>query len=87
MEDKKDTDIVKDLLIYLTKSLVDHPDEVNVTDKVLDDGTIEFTLKVNPDDMGRIIGRNGKTARAIRSLVSAKGLMEEKRTLVEISED
>jgi len=87
VEDKKDTDIVKDLLIYLTKSLVDHPDEVNVTDKVLDDGTIEFTLKVNPDDMGRIIGRNGKTARAIRSLVSAKGLMEEKRTLVEISED
>ncbi len=78
---------MKDLLIYLTKSLVDHPDEVNVTDKVLDDGTIEFTLKVNPDDMGRIIGRNGKTARAIRSLVSAKGLMEEKRTLVEISED
>jgi predicted RNA-binding protein YlqC (UPF0109 family) len=78
---------MKDLLVFLSKSLVKHPDEVDIQEKVLEDGTLEFSLRVNPEDMGRIIGRNGKTARAIRLLVSAKGSMENKRTVVEIKED
>jgi uncharacterized protein len=78
---------MKDLLVFLSKSLVKHPDEVDIQEKVLEDGTLEFSLRVNPEDMGRIIGRNGKTARAIRLLVSAKASMENKRTVVEIKED
>lgn len=85
--EKEGNTSVKDFLIYLTKSLVKHPDDVQVTERDLEDGTIEFTLKVNPDDMGRIIGRNGKTARALRLLVSAKGSLENKRTSVEIAEE
>ena len=78
---------VKDFLIYLSKSLVSCPDEVLVTERTLEDGTEEYTIKVSPSDMGRIIGRNGKTARALRLLVSAKALIENKRTLVEIAEE
>ncbi|MDX9754847.1 MAG: KH domain-containing protein [bacterium] len=78
---------MKDLLLYLSKSLVKHPEDVLVGEKELEDGTIEYSLKVNPEDMGRIIGRNGKTARAIRLLVSARGSMINKRTQVEIKED
>ncbi len=78
---------MKDFLIYLCKSLVKHPDDVVVSEKSLEDGTVEFVLRVNQEDMGRIIGRNGKTARALRLLVSAKGSLEDKKTLVEIAED
>ncbi|MFB3785103.1 MAG: KH domain-containing protein [bacterium] len=78
---------VKDFLIYLSKSLVSCPDEVLVTERTLEDGTEEYTIKVSPGDMGRIIGRNGKTARALRLLVSAKASIENKRTLVEIAEE
>lgn len=78
---------MKDLLIYLTKSLVKFPDDVLVMEKELEDGSLELSLKVNPEDMGRIIGRNGKTARAIRQLVSAKGALVNKRTQVEIKEE
>ena len=78
---------MKDLLIYLTKSMVKFPDDVLVTEKELEDGSLELSLKVNPEDMGRIIGRNGKTARAIRQLVSAKGALVNKRTQVEIKEE
>ena len=76
---------MKDLLIYLTKSLVKKPDVVQVSEKKVDNETIEFTLHVDPDDMGRIIGRNGKTARAIRTLMSARALTDNKnRTVAEV---
>jgi len=78
---------MKDLLIYLVKSLVKHPDDVILSEKILEDGTIEYTVKVHQEDMGRIIGRNGKTARALRLLVGAKASLENKRTLVEIADE
>ena len=78
---------MKDLLLYLTQSLVKNPKDVEVSEKELEDGTIEYSLRVNSDDMGRIIGKNGKTARAIRLIVGAKASMEDKRTMVEIKED
>ncbi len=77
---------MKDLLIFLAKSLVRKPEEVDVREKTLEDGTVELTLHVNPDDMGRVIGKNGKTAHALRLLVAAKGSMEDKRTRVEIEQ-
>lgn len=87
MASDKDKNSLKEFLRYLSKSLVKFPDEVEVAEKKLEDGTFEFTLKVNPDDMGRVIGRNGKTARALRLMVSAKGSLENKKTAVEIAED
>ncbi|MGI6455767.1 MAG: KH domain-containing protein [bacterium] len=78
---------MKELLTYLAKSLVRFPDEVVVTEKVLEDNTLEYTLKVNPEDMGRVIGKNGKTAQALRMLVSARGSLEKKRTRVEIEQE
>ena len=78
---------MKDLLIYLAKSLVKNPDDVIISEKILENGTIEYTLKVNPEDMGRIIGKGGKTARAIRLLVGAKASIVNKRTLVEIADE
>jgi predicted RNA-binding protein YlqC (UPF0109 family) len=78
---------MKDLLLYLAKSLVRHPNEVEVKEKVLEDETIEYTLKVNPEDMGRVIGKNGKTAHALRLLVAAKAAQSNKRTRVEIEQE
>lgn len=78
---------MKELLTYLAKSLVRFPDEVVVTEKVLEDNTLEYTLKVNPEDMGRVIGKNGKTAQALIMLVSARGSLEKKRTRVEIEQE
>lgn len=78
---------MKDLITYLTKSLVKYPDDVEIRERTLDDNTLEFTIRVNPDDMGKIIGRNGRTAQAIRQLMSARGSLENRRTQVEIAEE
>lgn len=72
---------------YLSRSLVKHPDEVEIKEKTLEDGTSEYTLCVNPEDMGRVIGRNGKTARALRLLISARGFQNNIKTSVEIAEE
>jgi predicted RNA-binding protein YlqC (UPF0109 family) len=82
-----ETKTIQGLLTYITKSLVKNPDDVIVAEKITEDGILEYTLSVNPDDMGRIIGRNGKTARSVRLLVSAKASLENKRTHIEIAED
>ncbi len=81
------TQTIHSLLTYVTKSLVKNPTDVVVTEKETDDGILEYTLSVNPDDMGRIIGRNGKTARSIRLLIGAKASLENKRAHIEIAED
>ncbi len=87
MASDKGKNSLKEFLNYLSQSLVKYPDDVEISEKKLDDGTFEFTLHVNQEDMGRVIGRNGKTARALRLLVAAKGSLENKKTSVEIAED
>ena len=63
---------MKDLLLYIARSLVEHPDDVTVTEV---QGTDELTLelRVNPDDMGKVIGRQGRIAKEIRTLVRSCG--------------
>ena len=78
---------MKKLLEYLIQSLVQHPDEVRITESVLDDGATKFSVHVKQSDMGRVIGRSGKTARAIRLLVSAKAALEGKRSRVDIEDE
>ena len=72
-----------ELLTYMAKSLVNNPDEVNVK-KTERGNTVIFELSVAPDDMGKIIGKNGKRAQAIRSIMKAKYLKTGKRVVVDI---
>ena len=72
-----------ELLTYMAKSLVSHPDEVKVK-KTERGNTVIFELSVASEDMGKIIGKNGKRAQAIRSIMKAKYLKTGKRVVVDI---
>lgn len=73
------------LVTFLATSLVDEPEEVRVREIQSDDSVI-FEVSVAPDDMGKIIGRRGRVARAIRSCTKAAAIREGKRVMVEIVE-
>ncbi|HUH06947.1 MAG TPA: KH domain-containing protein [Egibacteraceae bacterium] len=75
-----------DVLEYLAKSLVDHPDEVSVTAVEEEDGELVLELRVHADDMGKVIGKRGRTAKAIRTMVKAAGTREGASATVEIVE-
>ncbi|MCQ2466178.1 MAG: KH domain-containing protein [Clostridia bacterium] len=74
---------MSELLTTMAKSLVNNPDDV-VVKKTERGNTIVFELSVAPDDMGKIIGKNGKRAQAIRSIMKAKYLRDGKRVVVDI---
>ena len=75
----------QELLEYIVKGLVDHPDDVSIEHKVDEMGVL-LTLKVHSEDMGQIIGRQGSTARAIRTLVRIAGLKAQARVNLKIEE-
>src|SRR3989338_3434742 len=75
----------KEFLEFVVKSLVDSPDAVRVERKVDEMGVL-LTLKLDPNDMGKIIGRNGNTAKAIRSLLRVVGLKHHARINLKIEE-
>jgi predicted RNA-binding protein YlqC (UPF0109 family) len=77
-------DRLKQLLEFLAKTLVDQPDKVEVREYQDDDRTLVLELSVAEDDLGKVIGRNGRTAKALRSVMKAGGAKDEKRILVEI---
>jgi len=83
MVEKKLAD--QEFLEYIIKALVDHPEDVKV-DRKVDEMGVLLSLKVNPEDMGQIIGRAGATARAIRSLVRIVGLKNHARVNLKIEE-
>ena len=74
---------MKELLENIAKSLVDNPADVNVIEKD-ENKTITLELRVDPDDMGKVIGKQGKIAKAIRTVVKAAAHKENKRVVVEI---
>lgn len=76
---------MKELLEFIAKEIVENPDAVEVTAEEDDRGMI-FHLRVDPDDMGKVIGRGGRTARAIRTVMKAAGTRAGIGTLVEIVE-
>ncbi|MBT8240932.1 MAG: KH domain-containing protein [Acidimicrobiia bacterium] len=61
------------VLNHLCKSIVDHPEEVSIETSVEGDKSVRFDVSVNGDDMGRVIGRRGRVASAIRTIVNAAG--------------
>jgi uncharacterized protein len=75
----------QEFLEYLIKALVDHPDEVKI-DRKVDEMGVLLSLRVNPEDMGQIIGKEGSTARSIRSLVRIVGLKNHARVNLKIEE-
>jgi predicted RNA-binding protein YlqC (UPF0109 family) len=74
-----------ELVEYLARRLVEKPDEVRVEEQE-EDGDLVLRLHVGPDDLGRVIGRGGRIARALRTLVRACGAQEDRRVLLEIVE-
>ncbi len=73
------------LLDFIVKELVDHPEDVKIERKVDEMGVL-LTLKVNPEDMGKIIGKSGNTAKAIRTLLRIVGMKENARVNLKIEE-
>lgn len=74
---------MKDLLIYIAQNLVDNPDDVTVTEKQTDSETV-LELRVAPSDMGKVIGRQGKVAKEIRTLMRAVAMKQGKRVSIDI---
>jgi len=74
---------MQEFLLFLTRSLVEHPDAVRV-EELEEDGDLVFEITVDEDDLGRVIGRGGRVANAIRSLARAAAVREERRVLVDI---
>lgn len=76
--------VMKALVEVITKALVDHPEEVVVTEK--NDGkTIVLEVKVADSDMGKVIGKQGRIAKAIRAVVKAAAAKEDKKVIVDIA--
>lgn len=77
---------MKELVEVIAKALVDNPDEVTVTQTVEDDGTIVLQLNVAKEDMGKVIGKKGRIAKSIRTVVKTVAIKENKRVVVDIAE-
>lgn len=77
---------MKDLLQYLAKSLVNHPESVEIKETV-DDDTSVFEVKVAREDLGRIIGKQGRTAKSIRTLLNAAAAVSNRKVVLEIVEE
>ena len=74
---------MKELLELIAKNLVDHPEAVSVKETQKERATV-LELKVAPEDMGKVIGKQGRIAKAIRTVVKAAAIHEEKHIVVEI---
>ena len=77
---------MRELLVYLARALVDQPDRVEVEEFEEDDGTLVLELSVADDDYGKVIGRGGRTAQALRTLVKAAAVKDNRRVLLDIVE-
>ncbi len=75
---------MEELLASLARSLVDDPEAVDVESFEEDDGTVVLELHVAPDDTGKVIGRGGRTVAALRTVMKAAAVREERRVLVDV---
>jgi predicted RNA-binding protein YlqC (UPF0109 family) len=75
---------MKDLLTYIARNLVEHPNAVNVKETESDGGTVLLELRVDPSDMGKVIGRQGRIAKEIRILMRSVAQRQGKKVSVEI---
>ena len=78
-------DRLEDLLTFVARSLVDEPDQVEVS-STEDDSRVDLELRVAPDDIGKVIGRQGRTIRSIRTVMKAASVKMGKRVNVEVAD-
>ncbi|MDP9295997.1 MAG: KH domain-containing protein [Actinomycetota bacterium] len=76
---------MKELLEFVAKEIVEHPDAVEVT-AIERERSVQLQLRVDPEDMGKVIGKGGRTARALRTIMKAAGTRAGISTMVEIVE-
>ena len=76
--------LLKDVLTDMAKAIVEQPDSVSVTETESEDGEVLLTLSVAPDDMGKVIGRHGRIAKALRTVMKAAATAIDKKVTVEI---
>jgi len=74
---------MKELIEYIVRALVDHPNDVHLTE-VDGEKTIIFELRCHPDDIGKVIGKNGKTVGAIRTLLGTAAARQGRRAMLEV---
>jgi len=72
-----------DVLAYIVAELVDYPDDIQI-EEVEDDQGVVLELRVNSEDVGKVIGKRGRTAKALRALVRAAGALDDEDVTVEI---
>jgi predicted RNA-binding protein YlqC (UPF0109 family) len=75
---------MKELVEYIARTIASNPDEVKVTEEVEDDGHIIVRLEVHPDDKGKVIGRQGRVAQAMRVLLRVAAIKKDTRVTLEI---
>ena len=75
---------MEELIVILAKALVDKPEEVNVTLETQEDGTLNYQIKVASEDVGKVIGKKGRIANALRVIIKAAATKENKRARVQI---
>jgi predicted RNA-binding protein YlqC (UPF0109 family) len=75
---------VEDLLEFLARALVDHPEDVTVEGFDEDDGTIVLELRVHDDDVGKVIGRGGRTVGSLRTVMRAVASRRDERVMVDV---
>ncbi len=78
---------MKDLLEYLTRGLVENPDDVQIDEVEESDGTIVLELSVAEGDYGNVIGRGGRTASALRAVLKAAAVKDKRRVFIDIIDD
>lgn len=76
---------MKDALTYIITSIVDKPKEVEITEEE-NQGIVNLTIKVDSDDMGKVIGKEGKVIRAIRNVMRIPGVLQDKKIYISLLE-
>jgi predicted RNA-binding protein YlqC (UPF0109 family) len=84
-EQKTGEPALRELVDYLARGLVDHPEQVEV-DEVSEPDALVFELKVAEDDLGKVIGKQGRTAKALRTILAAASVKTRRRVMLEILE-
>ena len=76
---------MKQTLEYLVTNIVDNPKDVEITESE-EEGVVTLTIAVNPEDMGKVIGKEGKIIRSIRNIMKVKAMKENKRIMISLAE-
>lgn len=77
---------MNDLLTFLTKSIVDHPDDIKVEERKVAESMYNYTITTHPDDMGKVIGKEGKIIQAIRNVAKIVAIKEGHQVRVELAQ-